>query len=189
VRETDEAVSVDRRCLFKGVGAVLFAGTIASAASSLWQTAEGRPATSRKGMTSEVRLIDDYNSWLVRVFGNAKRLREGLPRYITETAVLREAASLPWGGTLVGYAGWESLNERGMAALGGIPEMSIAHYWQRGNVVLREFTLTIKPTKPTKANLVVDIIEKYTVENGRITQIDLFYDDTATLLKWLALDT
>jgi hypothetical protein len=177
-----------RRHLFPTMAVGLAAGAVASIAPGLWQTAGAVSAEGHRPMTSQVRLVDDYNQWLVKVFGDSKKLRNGLPRYITDTTVLHEADSLPWGGTLVGYAGWESLNERGMAALGGIPEMFAPHYWQRGNVVLREFTLKIKPPKPTKADITVDIVEKYTITGGRISLIDLFYDDTAALVKWLALD-
>jgi hypothetical protein len=42
--------------------------------------------------------------------------------------------------------------------------------------------MTIKATKEAPNPFVMSIIERYTVENGRIKQIDEFYADTAALL-------
>jgi hypothetical protein len=43
--------------------------------------------------------------------------------------------------------------------------------------------MTIKATKAAPEPFVMSIVEKFTIENGRIKQIDEFYADTAALLK------
>jgi hypothetical protein len=47
--------------------------------------------------------------------------------------------------------------------------------------------LTIKPSKEAPEPFVMGVIEKYTVENGRVKQIDGFYADTASFLERLAI--
>src|SRR6266852_5549167 len=65
-------------------------------------------------MTPEVKLVDDYNAWFLggAYAGDMDKLKAGLPKYITNETVLHEVASLPWGGTMVGYAGWVRLSEK-----------------------------------------------------------------------------
>jgi hypothetical protein len=143
-------------------------------------------------MTPEVKLVDDYNAWFFGevTAGDVEKLKAGLPKYITSDTVLHEALSLPWGGTMVGYDGWVRLSQITGPIFGKIlsfVEVSAPKYYQHGNVVVREISLTIKPTKAAPEPFVMGIIEKFTVENGRISQIDEFYADTASFLERLSV--
>jgi hypothetical protein len=141
-------------------------------------------------MTPEVKLVDDYNDWF---FGGSygtdmDKLKEGLSGYITKETVLHEPESLPWGGTMVGYDGWVRLCQITNPIFGPLAErmeVSPPKYYQKGNVVLREFNLTIKPIQATKPPFITQIMEKYTVESGRIRRIDEYWADTASLLDEL----
>jgi hypothetical protein len=142
-------------------------------------------------MTPEVKLVDDYNEWF---FGGSygadmDKLKMGLSAYITNETVLHEPESLPWGGTMVGYDGWVRLCQITNPIFGPLAERmeaSPAKYYQKGNVVLRELSLRIKPTQATKQPFTTRIMEKYTIEKGRIRQIDEFWADTASLLDELS---
>jgi hypothetical protein len=142
-------------------------------------------------MTPEVKLVDDYNTWFLGgAYWDIDKLKAGLPQYITKETVLHEPVSLPWGGTMVGYDGWVRLSQKGapvLEKLSSLMEMSNPKYYQRGNVVIHEITLTIKPTKAAPEPFVIGLMEKYTIENGRIKQIDEFWADTASFLDRLAL--
>jgi hypothetical protein len=142
-------------------------------------------------MTPEVKLIEDYNTWYLGAYaGDMEKLKAGLPKYINDDTVLHEAASLPWGGTMVGYDGWVRLSQKSVpifAQIASLLEVSGPTYYQHGNVVIREITLTIKPTNAAPEPFVTGLMEKYSVENGRIKQIDEFFADTASFLDRLAL--
>ena len=143
--------------------------------------------STNSAMTPEVKLVDDYNTWFIgQLFsGDVEKLKAGLSHYITNETVLHEAPSLPWGGTMVGYDGWERLTRLSdpiWAKVASELDVSPPTYYQHGNVVLHEITMTIKATKEAPTPFVMSIIERYTVENGRIKQIDEFYADTAALL-------
>jgi ketosteroid isomerase-like protein len=141
-------------------------------------------------MTPQVRLIEDYNSWFegVALDPDVSKLKAGLPKYITKDTVLREPVSLPWGGTMIGYDGWVHLNQTVAPVFNKIlPLVGFADptYYQKGNVVLREIALTIQTSKEAPAPFSMGIIEKYTVRDGRIAEIDEFYGDTASFLARL----
>jgi hypothetical protein len=141
-------------------------------------------------MTPEIKLVYDYNAWFIggAYAGDVGKLRAGLPKYITDETVLHEAVSLPWGGTTVGYEGWVHLTQVSapvMATLAPLMEVSASEYYQRRNIVFKEATMTIKSTKQAPAPFVMGVVEKYTIENGRIKQIDEFYADTASFLQRL----
>jgi hypothetical protein len=141
-------------------------------------------------MTPEVQLVDDYNTWYLggTYGGDMEKLKAGLTKYITNETVLHEVASLPWGGTMVGYDGWVRLIQKSnpiSEKISSLLEVSSPKYYQHGNVVIHEITLTIKPTKAAPVPFVMGIMEKYTVENGRIKQIDEFFADTASFLERL----
>jgi hypothetical protein len=162
------------------------AGTLAPLGAALASDSAKSPQAAAP--TPEVKLVADYNSWFVGVFMDPDKMRAGLPKYITAKTVLREATSLPWGGTMIGYDGWVRLCHASapiFARLGPLVTGSDVTYYQHGNVVLRELVMTIKPAKAAPEAFNMGLIEKYTVERGRITQIDEFYADTATFLERL----
>lgn len=147
------------------------------------------PATA--SMSPEVKLVDDYNNWFIggAYQGDMDKLKAGLPSYITDKTVLHEPISLPWGGTMIGYEGWVRLcriSDPIFAKVADRMEITAPTYYQSGNVVLHELGLTFKPKLAGEKLFSMLIIEKYTLENGRIKQIDEFWSDTATLLKKLA---
>jgi len=142
-------------------------------------------------MTPEVRLVDDYSNWYAggAYAGDMAVLRAGLPRYITDSTVLHEAVSLPWGGTSVGYGGWVHLSEITGPIFGKIAsdlEVSDPSYYQRGNIVIREVTVTVKGNQAAPQPFVMGLVEKFTIENGRIKQIDEYFQDTAGFLDRLS---
>jgi len=154
--------------------------------------AESRADTKKPAMTPEVKLVDDYNTWFLggAYAGDVEKLKAGLPQYITNDTVLHEVASLPWGGTLVGYEGWVELSRKSSPVFGKISslvEVSSPKYYQHGNVVIHEITLTIKGSPAAPQPFSMGIMEKYTIEKGRIKLIDEFYADTASFLERLAL--
>jgi hypothetical protein len=142
-------------------------------------------------MTPEVKIVDDYNLWFLggSYGADMEKMKAGLAAYITNETILHEPESLPWGGTMVGYEGWVQLCQITNPIFGPLAErmeVSPARYYQKGNVVLRELSLRIKPTHAMKHPFITAIIEKYTVENGRIRQIDEYWADTASLLDQLS---
>jgi hypothetical protein len=142
-------------------------------------------------MSPEIKLVDDYNTWFLggAYAGDMEKLKAGLRNYITNETVLHEPASLPWGGTIVGYEGWVRLcqiTDPIFEKLSSSLEISAPQYYQHRNVVLHEVTMTIKSIPVAPEPLVMGILEKYTVENGRIKQIDEFYADTASFLARLS---
>ena len=152
-----------------------------------------QPAAAADVRSPEVKLIDDYNYWFIvqgAYRGDIAAVRARLPQYITNQTVLHEAESLPWGGVMVGYDGWARLCQISGPIWGAIDKslsMSGAHQYQQGNVVINEITVTIVGTKASPKPFVMAIMEKYTVENGRIARIDEFYSDTAGFLTQLRL--
>lgn len=147
-------------------------------------------------MTPEIKLIDDYNAWLNAFlesgeFENKEKFESGLRPYITDETVLNEPESLPWGVPMVGYAGWSTFIRHStpiFAHFAGRYAMSTPVYYQNGSVVLREFTVTISGSPAVPEPFVMKLIERYTVENERISQLDEFYSDTAAFLDYLALE-
>jgi hypothetical protein len=191
-----ELSSPDRRRFFarSSSAVAVSAVTLGSAGALLGygQAVAGKSVSpGARSISPEVKLVDDYNAWFIGggYEGDMDKLRAGLPAYITNETVLHEPISLPWGGTMIGYDGWVRLCEIANPIFGKIAdqmEVSPPNYYQSGKVVLHELTLTLKPKNPDVKPLVLPIIEKYTIENGRIKQIDEFWSDTATLLKQLA---
>jgi len=149
-------------------------------------------APKKPPMTPEVKLVDDYNTWFLggAYEGDVEKLKAGLPKYITNQTVLHEVASLPWGGTLVGIPGWIELTQKSapvFAKITSLLEVSGPTYYQRSNVVIHEITLTIKGSPAAPEPFTMGLMEKYTIEKGRIKQIDEFYADTASFLERLAV--
>jgi hypothetical protein len=144
-------------------------------------------------ITPEIKLVDDYNTWFMgqELAVDMDKFKAGLPKYITNDTVLHEADSLPWGGTTVGYDGWvhliQIIDGPIFGKLSSLLDVSSPKYYQHGNIVLREYTMTIKPTKAAPKPFVMGIMEKYTVEDGRISQVDEFYADTAGVLERFAV--
>jgi hypothetical protein len=144
-----------------------------------------------KPMTPEVKFVDDYSTWMMggSYGSDLSKLKAGLAKYITNETVLNEAASLPWGGKMVGYDGWAHLTQASAPALAVVApllEMSKSHYFQSGHVVFREFTITVKPSKAAPDPFVMGIIEQFTLSRGRIKQVDVYYEDTAAFLQRMA---
>jgi len=165
--------------------AVLFISLSASGV-----VAPAKPTVSTPPMTPEIQLVDDYNVWFMGVAldPDVTKLKAGLPKYITKDTILHEAASLPWGGTMIGYDGWVRLNQNVNPVFNKILPLvsgSEATYYQRGNIVVREINMIIKPSKDAPGPFTMGIIEKYTIRGGRIAQIDEFYADTASLIARL----
>jgi hypothetical protein len=166
-------------------GAVLLISLSATSADAL-----AKPTVSTHPMTPEIKLVDDYNIWFMGVAldNDITKLKAGLPKYITNETILHEAQSLPWGGTMIGYDGWVHLNQNVAPVFNKILTLvsgSDATYYQRGNVVVREISMIIKPNKEAPGLFTMGIIEKYTIRSGRIAQIDEFYADTASLIARL----
>jgi ketosteroid isomerase-like protein len=158
--------------------------------SSAGADALAKPTVTTHPMTPEIQLIDDYNTWFsgVALDPDVTKLKAGLPKYITKDTILHEATSLPWGGTMIGFDGWVHLNQNVAPVFDKILPLvggSEATYYQRGNVVVREINMTIKASKEAPTPFAMGIIEKYTIRDGRIAQIDEFYADTASLIARL----
>jgi hypothetical protein len=141
-------------------------------------------------MTPEIELVENYNTWFMGALADPGQLRIGLPNFIASDATLYEPTSIPWGGTFIGVEGWIQMIEKSGESLGPVYsdlELSSAEYFQRDNVVLREFTLNIKPSQAMPERFSIAIIEKYTVAQNRIQRVDEYYSDTAGLLKRLGV--
>jgi len=174
----------------KMIAVVALALGLAGALAATGAIAAEKTEAKSHPMTPEIKLVDDYNTWFMgQAFdGDMVKLKAGLPKYITNDTVLHEAVSLPWGGTMVGYDGWVRLLQISAPIFGKITsvlDVSTPKYYQHGNVVIHEITMTIKSTKAAPEPFVMGMIEKYTIEKGRISQIDEFYADTASLLQRL----
>jgi hypothetical protein len=184
-----------RHRFFGAAAKVIVAAALVSATASMQSPLRAAPASGSTelkqagtALTPEVKLVSDYNSWFRGACTDIDKMRTGLPKYITADTILHEAVSLPWGGTMIGYEGWDRLCQLSapisekMRSFAGVSD---ERYYQRGHVVLREILLTIKPTKAASDPFSMGIIEKYSIENGRIKQIDEFFADTASFLDRL----
>jgi hypothetical protein len=190
---------ISRRQLFQRAGNLVAVSALASATVSILapfgvaiasSPAQSRP--KRNTMTREIKLVDDYNTWFLggAYQGDMEKLKTGLSKFITDDTVLHEPASLPWGGTIVGYEGWVHLCETMdpiFEKLSSLLELSTPLYYQHNSVVLHERTMTIKPTKGAAQPFVMGVVEKYTISGDRIKQIDEFYADTAGFLDRLSV--
>jgi hypothetical protein len=185
---SDSASNTSRR-KFLSKSRVLIAGAmLASAAGLLEESLLALGAAS--GATPEVDLVMRYNAFLRDNFFDWPKLLAGLPRYITNSTILHEAPSLPWGGTMVGFEGWHRFFDRNVSTVKAIlPVLEVwdSSFYQSGPVVILEYGLTLKPTAAAPEAFKMGLIEKYTTFGGRITQIDEFYADTAGYLKRLRL--
>jgi hypothetical protein len=164
--------------------ALLSHGNLARAAAK--SDAKVRPPTP------EVKLVDEYTTWFsgAAFAGDMDKLKADLTKYITDKTVLHEAISLPWGGTMVGYDGWVRLSKTVTPIVGKISsdlDVSDPVYYQRGRIVIREVTVTIKGTAAAPQPFAMGLIEKFTIESGRIKQIDVFFQDTAGFLDRLTV--
>jgi hypothetical protein len=189
--------NVARRQLIRRAGLIVAALTSTTAstlplfgdASALSAT---QPQEKSKSRTPEIELVDEYNTWFLggAYAGDMEKLKAGLPKYITNETVLHEPVSLPWGGTFIGFEGWVRLcqiTDPIFAKLSSLLEFSAPHYYQHRSVVLNETTMTLKSTKLTPEPFTMGIVEKYTIDNGRIKQIDEYYADTASLISRLSV--
>jgi hypothetical protein len=186
------ANGITRRQFIYGAKSVAVATAVTIATAHPTAAPTLADAATGSATTPEIKLVDDYNNWFFGLFSgdiDIGKIRSGAPRYLTTETVLHEAPTLPWGGTTVGYDGWIRLCQLAapiMKGLGSLFQASPAHYIQRDNVVFRETIMTIKPTKAVPNALVMPITEKYIIENARIKQIDVFFQDTASFRMRLA---
>jgi hypothetical protein len=199
VFDLDKVRSFTRRQLVARVGMAAGVTALTSATVSMlspfgaaFASGPARSPSTKNNMTPEIKLVDAYNTWFLggEYAGDMEKLKAGLPKYITNETVLHEAVSLPWGGTIIGYEGWVRLCQTTdpiFEKLSSLLEISVPQYYQHRNVVLHEVTMTIRPTKVAPEPFIMGIIEKYTIENGRIKQIDEFYADTASFLDRLSV--
>lgn len=169
--------------------AVLIAASLLPHGNTALAAASGGKAHP---LTPEVKLVDEYNTWFAggAYAGDMDKLKAGLTKYITDKTVLHEAPSLPWGGTMVGYDGWVHLSKTVAPIFDKISsdlEVTDPLYYQHGHVVIRETTVTIKGTPAAPQPFVMGLIEKFTIEKGRITRIDEFFQDNAGFLDRLAV--
>jgi len=174
------------------VALTMLAAAVLLSHGNLAHAAAPSDAKTVHQQTPEVKLVDEYTTWFVggAYAGDMDKLKAGLTKYITDKTVLHEAASLPWGGTMVGYDGWVHLSQTVTPILAKIDSYfneGDPVYYQRGHIVIRETTVTIKSTPAAPQPFVMGLIEKFTIENGRITQIDEFFQDTAGLLERLTV--
>lgn len=185
-----------RRQFFGSAGNILAAGAIASATVNLLaptRRANASNSAAPNQPSPEIKLIDDYNAWFYGTIGAAvdvDKIRREMPAYITDATILNEALSLPWGGTTVGFDGWVHLCQVGARVnekLAGHTTVSEAQYTQRDKVVFREMVMTIKAMKGAAAPFLLPIVEKYRIENTRISRIDSYFQDTAGFVARLHL--
>lgn len=144
-------------------------------------------------MTPEIDLIEDYNKWLGQFRASSdvadrQKLEAGLSAYITAETILIEPSSVPWGGRLVGYDGWATFIKEISPIVGPLSSrfrVSSPVYYQKSEIVLREYSVTISDKAGATSAIVLNFIEKYTVMGARIVRIDEYYSDTAALLDFL----
>ena len=148
--------------------------------------AEEAPAAS-----PEIQLIEAYDNWFIEegtFLGPLDKMRAGLPHYITNKTVLHEPPSLPWGGVMIGYDGWERLCRISgpiWKVLLPLAEISAPTYYQNGPAVMHEINISIKATASAPEPFAMGLVEKFVVHRGRIVEIDEYYADTAGLMKKL----
>lgn len=139
-------------------------------------------------MTPEVELIEAYNTWLNSFLASGAvvdpvKLEAELEPYITAETVLKEPSDVPWGGTMIGYEGWAHFFRESAPTFrhfAGRYDVTEPAYYQRGNVVFREMSSIIKgATADAPTALVITLVEKYIIADGRIVQMIEFWDDPA----------
>ena len=146
-------------------------------------------------MSQEIEVVENCNAWINSFLGSddaddLEKLKVGLQPFITEKTVLTEPASLPWRGEHVGYEGWVEFIRRIRPVQKHFASRSNekkSTYYQEGNVVLREFAIDISGST-VASPFTLKLFERYTVEDGRISQCLSYYYDTASFLEFLALE-
>lgn len=141
--------------------------------------------------TENIDFINRYNDWLLDAFTkDDATYRAGLLDWITEDTVLLEPKSIPWGGKMVGTDGWVQLRANaaatGESTGAAMPEFKTLGQWDTGDgTVFHELEVTMQPSATNPNPEIFKIMEKYTIENNRITRIEEFYDDSASVLLHL----
>ena len=103
-----------------------------------------------------------------------------------EEIVIHEAASLPYGGDWTGKAGLRGLMERiaSVANLSVSPANVDLFDVGDGQVITRQTAVFTAPG--TGETLAMPMVEVYKLENGKITDIDVYYKDTKALVDFLS---
>ena len=141
-------------------------------------------------MTTSTELVASYLTALRgrREPGFEQALRE----HLTQDAICVEADLIPWGGTWVGIEGFlgvfQALHEALEKAPGIDPDgtrSEIGDLMGNDEKVFREFTLTIKGVDGI--DYPIPGAETYTIREGRISAIRVYFQDTAYLNKVLSV--
>ncbi|GIH23405.1 hypothetical protein Aph01nite_17150 [Acrocarpospora phusangensis] len=118
---------------------------------------------------------------------------DALRRHLTEDAICVEAEMIPWGGTWTGIDGYLGVFDALQAAVEKAPAIDPARVRSEigvlvsaGDRVFREFTLRLGGLDGTE--YVMPGAETYTIKDGRIAEIRVYFQDTAYLNQILSAD-
>ncbi|RAY16796.1 hypothetical protein DPM19_01095 [Actinomadura craniellae] len=142
-------------------------------------------------MTTSIELVRSY---LESLRGRREPgFEEALRRHLTEDAICVEAEMIPWGGVWRGIDGYLGVFDALQEAVEKAPGVDATRVGSEigvlvgeGDTVFREFTLTLGGTDGT--DHVMPGAETYTITDGRISAIRVYFQDTAYLNQILSAD-
>jgi ketosteroid isomerase-like protein len=105
--------------------------------------------------------------------------------YMADDIVLREPPSLPYGGDFRGHAGWGKMMATFLSVWEPRSEFDFTVVDGEGDRVFLLVTVDVASVA-TGRSLTLRIVEVYTVREGQIVEIDVFYKDTAAMLAAIA---
>jgi hypothetical protein len=144
-----------------------------------------------------IALVRAYNAALhsSMAAGDPEGIRVAVEPFLTTDAVCNETPALPWGGKWVGGAGFKGMFEAGLAAFGTLVETTGQppsasdpaddEYMSLGNVVIRRYAMVF-PSGAGDDPLTMVCLERYTVADGLIAEIDVFFFDVPAMVDLLA---
>lgn len=108
---------------------------------------------------------------------------EDASAFVADDCVIREADSLPYGGTFHGPAGFVHLVKTVTATWGGVFTFDIKKVWTDN--VDRMIQLSEITGSTEKGSFAMPMVENYIIRDGKITEITILYFDTKELVDLL----
>jgi ketosteroid isomerase-like protein len=132
--------------------------------------------------------MDDAAALLEIVQRFSTAVREGdfeeMGRLLHDDFIAHEAGGLPYSGDYRGLSGFRNLLEKMNHAMTLSPGPFTSEPLGKNAVVLR-FSLTFT-ARSSGRSVTMDLIEVYTLRNGKIVDLDVYYKDPAAVTALLA---
>jgi len=140
-------------------------------------------------MSANLEFIASYNNFILSTMLDEEAFLAGLDQYVHEDAVLDEPASIPGLGRLVGHAGWNQWRvtaARWATESGAQYTFGASEDYEKGDVVLHWYELTLSPNAVFPEGFATSIIERYEFAEGKIARLAEYYADTTAFAQYFA---